>query len=376
MTPAASESMTPRPHAVSRTARAGAREAFVLLGAVVLGGLVLELAARALVPAPLAWNWPQARYEPNAALGFRLRPRQHSYTADKPFRTNAMGLRGPERSREKPAGSRRVLLLGDSIAFGYGVAEQDSFAQQLEALLNRADPGRSYEVINSGVPSFNTRQEVAFFREEGVGLDPDVVILAICWNDISDKSQVMVNGDGQLFDASARPAPPVSSRWAETEGGYRVRNLLKRSSLLYFVVDRVRTLRGRDGAGSQEAAIQRAVLGGQDHPAVTAGWAAMDEQLAALAELCASRGIRLLVALMPMPPLVEGPYPKAQYPGRVLRTCEKLGLSCVDLHPAFQRQFAGHASLFIPYDGDHPNEQGHLLIAERLHAALRESGAP
>jgi len=343
-----------------------------------------EVAARAVVPAPLAWKWPQVAYEPSASLGFRLRPGQDAFTADKPSHTNSIGLRGPERSLKKPEGVKRILILGDSIAFGYGVAYEDTFAVKLEEMLNQSDSGKRYEVIDSGVPSYNTLQEVTYFREEGVRLEPDIVILAVCWNDISSKSGVAVDEKGRLFDEAARPDPGRVAQWSETERGYWARNALKRSSLLYFVIDRARSVRIRlTGDGSVESnrpadvltARQLAVLTGRADPAVAAGWVEVDSQLKILADLCAARGIRLVVALAPMPQLLEAQYPKAQYPSQVTRMCEKYGVRCLDLLPAFAQDFRGHTSLFIPYDGDHPNESGHLIIAKQLFTELQESSS-
>ena len=318
---------------------------------------------------------PRSGTQQSDSLGFRLKRGEVAYTADKPFQINSKGLRGPERSWEKAAGVRRILILGDSIAFGYGVTYENTFANRLEDLLN-AGEGNSYEVIDSGVPSFNTLQEVTYFREEGIRFEPDVVILALCWNDINSKSSVAVDREGFLIQPGVKPSS--FQRWTETEQGYRVRNLVKRSSFLYFVVNRVRVVKERlNGQVPQETQIRSAVLTGGAHPAVAAGWAEVGRQVAGLAELCASRGIQLLVTALPMPELLEGgPYPGSQYPGEVVRLCRRLGINCVDLLPAFQRQFHGHASLFIPYDGDHPNERGHRIIADSLYSVLREGASP
>jgi lysophospholipase L1-like esterase len=338
---------------------------------------MLEALTRLLVPSPLPWNWPQVRYDVSPSLGFRLKPNQVGYTADKPMQTNALGLRGPERSRSKPAGVRRVLILGDSIAFGHGVAYPDTFAQRLETLLNGGSGQGSNEVIDAGVPAFNTQQEVTYFREEGLLFQPDVAVLALYWNDISSKTGVTADSEGRLIDDATPVNPGWYGRWSETPAGFRARNLLKRSSFLYFVVDRLRYLRaGSERSTPKQAAMQQSVLTGTPHPAVTAGWMDIEHQLVALAELGRSHGIEVVVAILPMPQLLEGQYPNAQYPARVLGMCQRIGLRSVDIQPAFARAFKGHGSLFIPYDGDHPNERGHEIIADELYSVLRRSRTP
>jgi len=366
----------PEEHPVASTKRPRTREYLLLASTLVLMSVCGEVIARFVVPAPLPWHWPQVRFERSASLGFRLVPSQRSYTADKPFQINSIGMRGPERPTTRRPDVRRILILGDSIAFGYGVAYENSFAKRLEDLLNGSEHTGSYEVLDSGVPSINTAQEVTYFRENGIELAPDVVILAVCWNDISEKSGVTINRQGFLVQPGATPSR--FDRWTETPGGYEVRNVLKRSRLLYFVLDRLRSLRERFGHSElpQMAAMQTAVLTGRPHRAVDAGWADIDRQLGILSALCASHGIKLLVSILPMPQLLSGRYPNAQYPDRVLHMCEKHGIRCLDLHPVFKRQFTGHTSLFIPYDGDHPNERGHLLIAQSLYSTLREDDIP
>ena len=61
------------------------------------------------------------RRSDNPRLRFELRP-GGAVRAEVDYRVNAEGLRGAETTLEKPAGVRRVAVLGDSIAFGYWVA--------------------------------------------------------------------------------------------------------------------------------------------------------------------------------------------------------------------------------------------------------------
>jgi lysophospholipase L1-like esterase len=353
------------------------REYLLLLSTLVVGFGLLEIGTRAIVPSPLQWNFPQVRYQVSSTLGFRMQPNQVGFTADKPLRTNALGLRGPNWSTERTPGVRRVLVLGDSIAFGHGVALEDTFPQKLEQSLNDASGRGSTEVINAAVPAYNTQQEVTYFLQEGVGFQPDVTVLALYWNDISAKTGVTADAEGRLVDDATPANPGRFSRWAETPQGFAARNILKRSSFLYFVVDRFRYLRaGTSRSTPKQAAMQESVLTGTPHPAVSAGWDDIEKHLRILADECRTRHIELVVAILPMPQLLSGQYPHAQYPSRVLSMCERIGVRCLDLHPAFARNFNGHGSLFIPYDGDHPNEHGHRIIAEELASVLRRSRTP
>ena len=68
------------------------------------------------------------------ACAFELRPGA-VVRAEVDYAISSAGLRNPEVPVAKPAGVRRIAVLGDSIAFGYWVAEEQVFARQLERML-------------------------------------------------------------------------------------------------------------------------------------------------------------------------------------------------------------------------------------------------
>ena len=90
---------------------------------------------------------------------------------------NADGFRGPRGERPKPRDLLRVIVLGDSVAFGIGVAEDDTFPALLASLISAATAGRS-EVLNLGVNGYNAYLESALFADIGASYEPDLVLLA------------------------------------------------------------------------------------------------------------------------------------------------------------------------------------------------------
>lgn len=93
---------------------------------------------------------------------------------------NAAGLRGSEVRRDEP---RRILVLGDSFAFGVGVDDDHTLAAQLGVLL-----GPAWEVLNGGVSGYSTDQEVLWF-ERLESLRPEIVVLVVCDNDFSANTE-------------------------------------------------------------------------------------------------------------------------------------------------------------------------------------------
>lgn len=115
------------------------------------------------------------------------------------YRHDALGMRTPPFASPKPANVVRVLCLGDSTTYGLGVAEPDSWPRRLEALLNERPPaGSRIEVVNAGVPAFNTDDALAWFHAIADRVEPDAVLLGWFANDL-ERLGFHLLGDGTLM---------------------------------------------------------------------------------------------------------------------------------------------------------------------------------
>jgi GDSL-like Lipase/Acylhydrolase family len=103
---------------------------------------------------------------------------------------NSKGLRDREYAYEKSPGTRRILVIGDSFVWGYGVEERETFVKVLESGLAHAAIG--VDVINGGVAGYGTDQELLWLRSEGVRYRPDLVILVMCGNDDDENNSELV----------------------------------------------------------------------------------------------------------------------------------------------------------------------------------------
>ena len=117
-------------------------------------------------------------------LVFRHKPSWEKRYGDVLVTYNERGLRDRP-ILPKAEGEYRILALGDSVTFGWGVAQDQIFPVRLEQLLqNRLQ--RPVRVINSGVGGYNTVQEVTYFKQEGITFQPDLVMLTYVQNDIEE----------------------------------------------------------------------------------------------------------------------------------------------------------------------------------------------
>jgi hypothetical protein len=130
--------------------------------------------------------------QPEPVLGLVLTPRTklwqsvegHAWST-----INSNGWRDRERPKQKPPGTYRVAVLGDSCVQASQVAFEDSLCPQLEERLrlNGAPTGRQLEVLCFGVVGYGTAQELLAFRQRVADFDPDFVLLLFYpGNDVSD----------------------------------------------------------------------------------------------------------------------------------------------------------------------------------------------
>ena len=126
---------------------------------------------------------------PNSERVYGLRP-----MAGPPISSNTFGFRGEEITLDKGQNTFRIIMLGDSITFGNGVAWNETFSYHLQTMFNDSYRSLKFEVLNLGVSGYNTKQELAILRELGLKLDPDIVVLNVFLNDSDPVKKVGAYG--------------------------------------------------------------------------------------------------------------------------------------------------------------------------------------
>ncbi len=101
--------------------------------------------------------------------------RLREFTVD----TNSRGFRGPEFPPEPADGTFRIVCMGDSITFGWGLKEEEAYCRVMEAELNatRPDGAPRIEVVNAGVPGYDLATILKYLEKDIVGLKPDLVTI-------------------------------------------------------------------------------------------------------------------------------------------------------------------------------------------------------
>ncbi len=120
---------------------------------------------------------------------------------------NSLGFRDKEYPLEAAPGTKRVVFLGDSVVFGLGVPAEETIPKHLERLVQQETP--KTEVLNLGVAGYDSIQEVEFFKDLGVRLKPDLVIVGYTLNDAIFGSAEM----GMMHDESNHQIRMTRKEW-------------------------------------------------------------------------------------------------------------------------------------------------------------------
>lgn len=157
---------------------------------------------------------PGAGFARAGALGFLLEPNARWRHAAQDFGvevvTNALGLRGPEVVVPKPADRYRVLVLGDSFSFGWGVELQQAWHACMAREL-QATGARPVEVVAGGVPGWSPLQQFVFLEQRGLDLQPDLVLWQLCTNDLLEMERLDVEIDARRLPVAVTAEPPLSA---------------------------------------------------------------------------------------------------------------------------------------------------------------------
>lgn len=89
----------------------------------------------------------------------------------------------------KPPGAYRVMVLGDSLTWGAGLAEKQRYSNLLEGLLRSRYPRRNIEVLNFGLSGGATVRELDILKRHVENVDPDLIVIGFCLNDTQSKDQ-------------------------------------------------------------------------------------------------------------------------------------------------------------------------------------------
>lgn len=314
---------------------------------------VLEVSLRVLFDPPIVFAYPQEFYDFDPEIGYMLRPMQIAFTHDRPVRTNSLGLRDRQISPDPTPGTLRMLALGDSQTFGNGLAASETWPKQVEHILNESAPNR-WEVVNAGVPGTDTWQHEILLQRLLRDMNTHVVVLAFYVNDVASRS---------------KPRTTQTSGQTNTWKN-RATYLLKRSAVVTIAHNRLLPTWYAWKHGDRST--ENAILSGAYDEHAERGWRQVDQSLRVMKELCHTRGIPFLMAILPRRDQVSGRRSLRAYNDRARAIAETHEIRVVDLLATLSVAYRVKGeSLFITWDG-HNSAVANQVIAERLSTIVAE----
>lgn len=287
-----------------------------------------------------ALDYPDV-FKKDRVLFWRLRSDRNvtsEFFEGRTYHINSLGLRGDEISSTK--NKPRVVALGNSCTFGWGIPGGQTYSDRLQDIL-----GNGYEVINAGIPGYTSYQGREFFQKDILKLKPDILLVLFAWNDhwvaasaIADKNQKF-------------PPQVIISlqNILERFDSYR---LLKK--LLLSAVEK-----------DPDSLFNRAA------PVYRVGLEDFQDNLTAICDTAKAHGIKPVLMTSPIPPLSEMPSALAgmhryheRYNDAIRAVASAEGVGLVDL----AREFDTRKDLWdsTSHDWIHFNARGHLLAAQLI----------
>ena len=275
------------------------------------------------------------RYQLDPACGYFTQPNQHTRRLFSRTVINRFGMRSPEFSVDKPPGTLRLMFLGDSIAYGTILVDQDQiFVERVRKDLSR-NLHRPVEAINASANSWAISNEYGFLRSRGT-YNSDYVLLVLNSGDldqpfanISEVQADQSSGSRTAIGELLATHWPASRKMSQPGGGTAV----------------------QDDPGAEQANLQN---------------------LTSIADFSRAQGAHFLLIFVPFRRYIARgaagsvPYPLQQWAAAA-------GVDLLDLTPALSAYETRATTL---QDGVHLNAFGNQLIAEALERYLAEKFRP
>jgi lysophospholipase L1-like esterase len=292
-------------------------------------------------------------FRPHALLSFELTPdvRRRGRETIGPI-----GFRGPTPAVPKPEGTTRVLCLGGSTTYGDGLEDGETFPEQLQAR-----GGGRFEAVNCGVPGYTTAESLMDLCLKGLDLEPDVIVVHHGVNDYRPRTfpdlDASYRGFRRIWVEEELERTPLTHALGSLALGRLVLGRKTQRHGLYAYTDRE---------------VPRRLT--REEVVATNSLFAFERNLRALVAVAQARGIGVIFATQPQSVSAmqgRGEIDPIEEHNEVTRlVAGESGAVLCDVARDFPEE-----GTYIPGDPVHLNAAGSGIQAERILAALVESGA-
>ncbi len=274
---------------------------------------------------------------------------------------------------DKKDGVFRILALGDSFTWGFGVPYEDTYLRRLEQLLNAGHMSERIEIVKAGIPAYQTPDSLAYLKQYGLGLQPDMVVLGFI-------------GEDMIFKDSRNRALSHSQDAAQRDSFWRVlkapsltmaEKQLRRAGHLYSFLASLLNRGPQMQWYAQRKASDSFVLRTYP-PKWQKYWDDTAEHLAEMQAVLKAADIPFVIVVVPLRIQlfihrwhIEDERFDASKPAKLVKAFgDDHGVRVIDLMPDFIDAAQDH-EFYFPVDG-HPNATATRMMAQNVNVRFRQ----
>ena len=280
-------------------------------------------------------------------------------------KVNNWGFIGEDLHIEKPKGTQRIIVLGDSMTEAIQVDMNRNYCSRLEKLLN--ENYKRYEVINAGISDYSPKLEYLYLREKLIYFKPDYLILQLFANDVYDDN-IHKGIDTESVDLPLR------------------RSFVYNHSKLYhyFLRQKAKLIKKffKQKASRSDTVMDRFFFIREGNDELKRNlWVNTEQYLLKIKEIADTKGIGLVVFTIPMEAQISLPenmspasqfyfkeIPTDDFDNAVERFCKRNNVDFIDMPAVFRDN--KKLNLYYSQDG-HLTKTGHKLVAETIFERIR-----
>jgi lysophospholipase L1-like esterase len=351
------DAMADRPSETGSKLKSWFGNALLLIGSAAFALAAAELLLRAVAPQNFDL-YPRGMYVEDAEVGYVLTPGFDGVLERAEFRHSVTigpgGLRGAD-PRPRRDNTFRIVALGDSFTWGFGVTEEEAFPALLERSLAHRHPDLDLQVLNAGVPGYGTIEALRFFASRLELLDPDLVVLTFLNENDFIENRDPALGRVRIEDGWLRsPIPPRDQPWQTLDV------IKSRSHAARLISERAGYLASRTGLVSVETTAPRIT---QEDARLAI------ELLGQIAQTAAARGAAsIFMFVTGQGPVISEREASIAGSDAVAEAARRAGAGYVDLPPLLRAR-PDRFDLYYRRDG-HWTAAGHMAAAEILAAYI------
>ena len=331
---------------------------FVSVFSIAITFMVIEVALRIVIPKDIVSSQPllisQSTYNLNF---FDLNPNTSGTIYGKNFRINSSGFRGEEFDQKAPIKNNRIAVMGDSIAFGYGVSDDETFPYLLEKVLRKDK--HNDEVLNFGVWGYNYKNYFPTLSKKIFLFKPNVLLWQLSMNDVISEDDI------------PRGQSLLDILFYHFRNGFiRLRN---HSLLIQWVNPMIRMI--LYNVLTKIDPHQKIIIGENlrdlDYYRTNgSGWVQGKQEILKVREFCKANNIELMIVIFPITLKLDEHYPYVDYHDVVKKFCSQNQINFVDLYTALKgKDLSKHRINWIDH---HPDGEVYQWTAQAIFEHLKQ----